>query len=62
LAALANVRASLAIAERLAKADPANAYRLELAMSHEKIGNVLAGRGHLLTALENFRASHAIAD
>lgn len=63
LAALANFHASLAIVDRLAKADPESADRqTELATSREKIGNVLAERGHLLTALDNFRAAHAIAE
>jgi hypothetical protein len=43
-AALASYQASLAIRERLAKADPGNASRQhDLSVSHNKIGDVCAG-------------------
>jgi len=45
--ALTSYRASLAIRERLAKADPGNAgWQRDLSVSHERIGDVQrAGRG-----------------
>ena len=61
--ALASFRASLAIAERLARADPGNAgWQRDLSVSHNKIGDVLVHQGDLPAALASFRASLAIAE
>ena len=47
-AALAAYRAGLAIAERLAAADPGNAgWQRDLSVSHERIGDVLVAQGEL---------------
>jgi tetratricopeptide (TPR) repeat protein len=55
--------ASLAIAERLAKADPGNAgWQRDLSVSHEKIGDVLVGQGNLTEGLLAFQASLAIRE
>jgi tetratricopeptide (TPR) repeat protein len=66
-AALADVlplfNASLAIAERLAKADPGNAgWQRDLSVSQEKIGDVLRAQGNLPAALDAFNASLAIRE
>jgi len=62
-AGLAAYRASLAIAERLARADPGNAgWQRDLSVSHNKIGDVLVEQGNLPGALESYRASLAIAE
>ena len=54
---------SLAIAERLAKADPGNAgWQRDLSVSHDKIGDVLRAQGNLPGALESYRASLAISE
>jgi tetratricopeptide (TPR) repeat protein len=61
--ALESYRASLAIAERLAKADPGNAgWQRDLSVSHERIGSVLRDQGNLPGALESYRASLAIRE
>ena len=61
-AALAAYRASLAIAERLAAADPSNAeWQRDLSVSHDKLGDVLVAQGQLADALAAYRASLAIA-
>jgi hypothetical protein len=61
--ALESFRASLAIAERLAKADPGNVgWQRDLFVSRAKIGDVLVEQGNLPAALEYFRASLAIAE
>jgi tetratricopeptide (TPR) repeat protein len=61
--ALASYRASLAIADRLAKADPGNAnWQRDLAVSYNKIGDVLVAQGNLPEALQSYQASLAIAD
>ena len=62
-AALTSYRASLAIAERLAKADPGNAeWQRDLSVSHERIGDVQVAQGDLPAALTSYRASLAIAE
>ena len=62
-AALEEYRASLAIAERLVKAELENAgWQRDLALSHNRIGEVLRAQGNLPEALESFRASQAIAE
>jgi tetratricopeptide (TPR) repeat protein len=66
-AALADVlplyERSLAIRDRLAKADPENAgWQRELSVSHSKIGDVLVDQGNLPAALDSYQASHAIFD
>ena len=49
--------ASLAIAERLARADPGNAgWQRDLSVSHNKIGDVLVEQGDLTAALESYQA------
>ena len=50
--ALAAYQASLAIAERLAQADPGNArWQRDLSVSHNKVGDVLRAQGDLTAAL-----------
>ena len=62
-AALESYQASLAIRERLARADPGNAgWQRDLSVSHEKIGDVLRAQGNLTAALESYQASLAIAE
>jgi len=52
-AALDRYQASLAIADRLAKADPGNAdWQRDRSVSHNKIGDVLVDQGNLPAALE----------
>jgi hypothetical protein len=61
--ALSNYRASFAIIERLAKADPSNAGWLrDLSVSHEKMGGVLRTQGKWAEALDGYRASLAIRE
>ena len=61
--ALKAFRAGLAIADRLAKADPGNAgWQRDLSVSYERIGDVLVDQGNLPEALKAFRAGLAIAD
>ena len=61
-AALTSYQASLAIWERLAKSDPANAgWQRDLSVSYEKVGNVQVAQG-LPEALTSYQASLAIAD
>jgi predicted negative regulator of RcsB-dependent stress response len=61
--ALAAYKAALAIAERLAKADPENAgWQRDLSVSHEKIGDVLVAQGNLPDALAAYKAALAIAE
>ena len=51
-AALTAYRASLAIRERLAAADPSNAaWQRDLSVSHDKLGDVLVAQGQLDAAL-----------
>ena len=53
----------MAIAERLAAADPGNAgWQRDLPVSHNKIGDVLRAQGDLTAALESCRASLAIRE
>ena len=60
--ALASYRASLAIAQRLAEADPGNAqWQRDLSVSHNKIGDVQQAQGNLNDALASYRADMAIA-
>ena len=62
-AALTSYRASLAIAERLAKADPGNAgWQRDLSVSHDRIGDVQVAQGDLSAALTSYRASLAIRE
>jgi tetratricopeptide (TPR) repeat protein len=62
-AALDAFKASLAIAERLANADPGNAgWQRDLSVSHDRIGDVLVAQGNLPAALDAFKASLAIRD
>ena len=61
--ALQSFKASLAIAERLAAADPDNAgWQRGLSVSHNKIGDVQSAQGNLKDALESFKASLAIRE
>ena len=61
-AALTSYQASLAIAERLAKADPGNAgWQRDLSVSHNKIGDVQQAQGDLAAALTSYQASLAIS-
>jgi tetratricopeptide (TPR) repeat protein len=63
IAAEASYRRAVAVAERLAQADPGNAgWQRDLSVSHNKFGDVLSARGNLPAALDAFRASHAIAE
>jgi hypothetical protein len=56
-------QASLAIADRLAKADPSNAsWQRDLSISHRKIGDVQLAQGNLPAALTSYQASHDIFD
>jgi tetratricopeptide (TPR) repeat protein len=60
-AALAAYRAGMAIAERLAAADPGNVeWQRDLSGSHSRIGDVLMAQADLAAALAAYRASHAI--
>ncbi len=61
--ALKSYRDSLAIRDRLAKADPGNAgWQRDLAVSYEKLGDVLAAQSRLPEALKSHRDSLAIRD
>ena len=61
--ALTSYRDGLAIADRLAKADPGNAgWQRDLSVSYEKIGDVQVAQGDLAGALKSYRDSLAIAD
>ena len=56
--ALKAYRDSLAIRERLAKADPGNAgWQRDLSVSYFKVGDVLKDQGNLTEALKAFRDS-----
>ena len=60
--ALKSYQDSLAISERLAKADPSNAgWQRDLSVSYDKIGDVLVAQGNLAEALKAYRDSLAIA-
>ena len=57
------LRGSLAIRRHLAEADPANAgWQHDLAVSYNKIGDVLSAEANLDEALENYQRSRTIAD
>ena len=59
--ALKSYRASLAIADRLAKADPRNAgWQRDLSVSYQKVGDVLVAQGNLPEALISYQASLAV--
>jgi len=59
--ALKSFRDSLAIRDRLAKADPDNAgWQRDLALSHGRVTTVLARQGERAKALEGFQAGRAI--
>ena len=61
--ALQAYRDSLAIAERLAKADPGNAgWQRDLSVSYNNVGDVLVAQGNLTKALQAYRDSLAIAE
>jgi tetratricopeptide (TPR) repeat protein len=61
--ALTSYQTSLAIRDRLAKADPGNAgWQRDLAVSHNKIGEVQQAQGDLAAALTSYRASLAIIE
>jgi hypothetical protein len=52
--ALKSYQADLAIADRLAKADPGNAgWQRDLSVSYNKIGDVLVAQGNLPEALKS---------
>ena len=54
---------SLAIADRLAKADPSNAgWQRDLSVSYDKVGDVLVAQGNLAEALKSYQDSLAIAE
>ncbi len=61
--ALKSFQGSLAIADRLAKADPNNAgWQRDLSVSYDRVGDVLVAQGNLPEALKSFQGSLAIAD
>lgn len=61
--ALASYRKALAIRQTLAGVEPENATnRLELAKSHNKVGDMLAKTGDLSDASASFREARVIAD
>lgn len=63
IGALATYRELLAIAERMAAADPGDVHRLlDLAYSHDKIGEVLEAQGDLNGALTAYRESMAFRE
>src|SRR5262249_56143572 len=56
--ALKSYSNTLAIMERLAKADPNNAdWQRDLSVSYEKVGDALAAQGNLTEALKSYRDS-----
>ncbi|MGO9459249.1 MAG: tetratricopeptide repeat protein [Rhodomicrobium sp.] len=61
--AMKSFQASLAIRDRLARADPGNAgWQRDLSLSYERIGGVLVKQGNLPEALKSFQANLAIRD
>ena len=61
--ARADYREAMAIAERLAQADPGNAgWQRDLSVSHNKIGDVQVAQGTLPAALTSYRASLEIRE
>ena len=62
-AAGVSYRAALAIAERLAAADPANAqWQRDLSVSHTRLGDIDIAQGDLQAADASYRAALAIAE
>ena len=60
---LKSFREQLAIADRLARADPDNAaWQRDLSVSHDRIGDVLVAQSKLPEALKSFRDALAIRD
>jgi hypothetical protein len=60
---MSSYQTALAIAERLAKADPGNAeWQRDLSVSHDNIGDVQQAQGDLAAALSSYQASHAIRE
>ena len=60
-AALTAYQASIAIADKLAKADPGNArWQRDVALSHWGVARVMAQRGEQEKALAAFSKAHAI--
>jgi tetratricopeptide (TPR) repeat protein len=58
--ALTSYQASLAMRDRLAKSDPANAgWQRDLSVSYEKVGDVQVAQGNLPAALTSYQASLA---
>ncbi len=63
ISALAAYRRALAIAERLAQADPGNAgWQFDLGISNERIGDVLMAQGNLAAALKHYRSKNEIIE
>ncbi len=61
--ALKSYRDSLAIRDRLARADPGNAgWQRDLSVSYDNVGNVLVAQGNLPEALKSYRDSLGIRD
>jgi tetratricopeptide (TPR) repeat protein len=61
--ALKSYRDGLAIADRLAKADPNNAgWQRDLSVSYDRVGDVLVAQGNLSEALKSYRDSLTIRD
>jgi tetratricopeptide (TPR) repeat protein len=61
--ALTSYRASLAIVERLAKADPGNAeWQRDLSVAYQKVGDVLMSQGDRPGALKSYRDDLAIVE
>src|SRR5271166_3233362 len=61
--ALKSYRDALAIAERLAKAEPGNAnWQRDLSVSYNRIGDVQQAQGDLATALSSYQAALAIME
>ena len=60
---LRSFRDSLAIGDRLAKADPNNAgWQRDLSVSYDKVGDVLVAQGNLPEALKAFQAVSRLRD
>jgi tetratricopeptide (TPR) repeat protein len=60
---MASYKDGLAIADRLAKADPGNlAWQRDLSVSYDRMGDVLASQGDLAGALATYKDSLAIFD
>jgi hypothetical protein len=54
---MSSYQTALAIAERLAKADPGNAeWQRDLSVSHDNIGDVQQAQGDLAAALSSYQA------